>query len=68
MNQTEEQYMHPSHPFSINSISSYLLSCSMYDVPVSLLIDTGAGVSLLKGSVWDRVRPKDHKLRTGTTH
>ena len=33
--------------FSINNVSSYLLSCSIYGSPVSFLVDTGAGVSLL---------------------
>lgn len=57
-----------ANQFSINNVSSYLLPCSMYNVPVSFLIDTGAGVSLLQGSVWDKIRPKDHKLRTVTVH
>ena len=43
--------------FSINNVSSYLLSCSIYNSPVSFLIDTGAGVSLLSKLVWDRIKP-----------
>ena len=38
----------------------------MNNVPVSFLIDTGAGVSLLQGNVWDKIRSKDHKLTTVT--
>jgi len=29
--------------FSINNVSSYLLPCCMNNVPVSFLVDTGAG-------------------------
>ena len=36
------------------------------DVPVSFLIDTGAGVSLLQGNIWDKIRSDDHKLTTVT--
>ena len=38
----------------------------MNNVPVSFLIDTGAGVSLLQGNVWDKIRSKDQKLMTVT--
>ena len=38
----------------------------MYTAPVSCLIDTGAGVSLLWGGVWDRIRPNNHKLNPVT--
>ena len=38
----------------------------MYNVPVSFLIDTGAGVSLLQGNIWDKIRSDDHKLTTVT--
>ena len=39
----------------------------MYNVPVSFLTDTAAGVSLLQGNVlWDKIRSKDHKLTTVT--
>ena len=65
--QQTEPYMHPlANQFSINNVSNYLLPCSMYNVPVSFLINTGAGVSLLQGNVWDKIRSKDHKLTTVT--
>ena len=46
--------------FTINNVSSYLLSCNIYNTPVSFLVDTGAGVSLLNKEVWDKLRwPED---------
>ena len=63
-----EQYLNPSNQFSINNVSSYVLSCSMYTAPVSCLIDTGAGVSLLRGGVWDRIRPNNCKPSPVTAH
>jgi len=44
--------------FLITNVLSYLLSCSIYNVPVSFLIDTGVGVSLLSTSIWDKIKPK----------
>ena len=43
--------------FSINNVSSNSLSCDIYNTPVTFLIDTGAGVSLLNKEVWDKVKP-----------
>ena len=40
----------------------------MYIAPVSYLIDTGAGVSLLWGGDCDRIRPNDRKLNFVTAH
>ena len=54
--------------FSINNVSSYLLPCCMNNVPVSFLVDTGAGVSLLQGAVWDKVKPHNYDLKTVTVH
>ena len=54
--------------FSINNVSSYLLSCSVYDVPVSFLIDTGAGVSLLSTSIWEKIKPTKEELNPIVTH
>jgi len=39
---------------SINNMSSYTLSCEVFGTPVSFLIDTVAGVCLLRQEVWDR--------------
>ena len=39
---------------SINSVTSYYLQGCVSDVSVSFLVDTGAGVSLLNGHVWDQ--------------
>ena len=63
-----EQPLHNAQPFSINNVSSYLLPCCMNNVPVSFLVDTGAGVSLLQGAVWDRIKPQNHNLKTVTVH
>ena len=58
--------------FSINNVPSYLLSCSIYNSPVSFLIDTGAGVSLswllLSKLVWDRIKPTKGGLNLIVTH
>ena len=54
--------------FSINNVSSYLLSCRIYDSPVSFLIDTGAGVSLLSKLTWDKIKPTEEGLNPIVTH
>ena len=57
--ETKTNLVEPNVPptFSINNVSSYLLSCSIYGSRVSFLVDTGAGVSLLSKPVWDRIKP-----------
>ena len=54
--------------FSINNVSSYLLSCNIYNSPVSFLIDTGAGVSLLSNSVWNKIKPAKERFNLMVTH
>ena len=54
--------------FSINNVSSYLLSCHIYNSPVSFLVDTGAGVSLLSKPVWDKIKPTKAGLNPIITH
>ena len=49
--------------FTINNVQSYLLSCSVDRTPVSFLIDTGAGVSLLSKEVWGRLNQTEEMLR-----
>ena len=39
---------------SVNNVTSYYLQGCVSDVSVSFLVDTGAGVSLLNGHVWDQ--------------
>ena len=53
---------------SINSVSSYTLSCAVNGTPVSFLIDTGAGVCLIKTQVWERVKSKADTLEPDTSH
>ena len=55
-------------PFSINNVSSYLLSCRICNNPVSFLVDTGAGVSLLSKPVWDKINPTKAGLNPIVTH
>ena len=40
------------HDVNINNVSSYFVLGSVYESPVSFLVDTGAGVSLLRGNVF----------------
>ena len=57
-----------THFMSINNVSSYILSCEVHGTPVSFLIDTGAGVSLLNKEVWDRIQLKAGDLNLVTNH
>ena len=43
---------------SINATKSpYSIDGTMFNKPVTFLIDTGSAISLLDSAVWDRVRP-----------
>ena len=53
---------------SINNVSSYTLSCEVCGTPVSFLIDTGAGVCLLKDEVWNKVKPEGSILKPLKVH
>ena len=53
---------------SINSVSSYYLSGNVSISPVAFLVDTGAGVSLMCQTVWDKVKPADCKLDAKVAH
>jgi len=53
--------------FTINNVSSYVLSCNIYNTPVSFLVDTGAGVSLLNKEVWDKLEQTDDVLNPVVT-
>ena len=49
-------------------MSSYLLSCRIYNSPVSFLIDTGVGVSLLSNLTWDKIKPTEEGLNPIATN
>ena len=53
---------------SINNVSSYTLTCVVNGTPVSSLIDTGAGVCLLKSEVWEKVKSKADTVEPITAH
>jgi len=53
---------------AINNVSSYTLLCTVNNLPVSFLIDTGAGVCLLKSEVWERVKSVANKLEPIIAH
>ena len=53
--------------FTINNVQSYVLTCSIDNTPVSFLVDTGAGVSLLSKEVWDRLNRAEDKLKPVVT-
>ena len=42
---------------SVNSVASYYLTGYVSNKSISFLVDTGAGVSLLNGKVWDKIKP-----------
>ena len=42
---------------SINTVSSYFVLGYVFDCPVSFLVDTGAGVSLIRGDIWEKAVP-----------
>ena len=47
---------------NISNASSYFVVGKVFKTPVSFLVDTGAGVSLLQGDVWDRAMPENTKM------
>ena len=57
-----------THALPINNVFSYTLACEVYGTPVSFLIDTGAGVCLLKDEVWNRVKPNGSVLKPLKVH
>ena len=50
---------------SINNITSYFVCARVLGAPVAFLVDTGAGVSLLNGSIWDKCKSSEIKLEPG---
>ena len=46
----------------VNNISSYIVVGKVLETPMSSLVDTGAGVSLLRGDIWDRVMPENNGM------
>ena len=52
----------------INNVSSYFVVGKVFETPVSFLVDTGAGVYLLQGDVWDRAVPGNTKMELKGTY
>ena len=53
---------------NVNNVSSYFVLGKVFSSPVSFLVDTGAGVSLLRGDVWDKVAPSNCKKKLQTAN
>ena len=47
---------------NINNVSSYFVVGKLFETPESFLVNTGAGISLLRGDVWDRAMPENIKM------
>ena len=52
---------------SINSVNSYFLNGTVCNSSVSFLVDTGAGVSLIIWSIWDKLATNT-TLKSSVTH
>ena len=50
---------------SFINITSYFVCARVLWAPVAFLVDTGAGVSLLSGSIWDKCKSSEVKLEPG---
>ena len=51
-----------------NDVSSYVVVEKVFETPISFLVDTGAGISLLRGFVWDRAVPENTKMELKQTY
>ena len=51
----------------INNVSGCFVVGRVLEALVSFLVDTGAGVSLLRGDVWDRAMPENNEMRKEVT-
>jgi len=52
----------------VNNVQSYFVLGKVYSSPVSFLVDTGAGVSLIRGDVWDKAVPSNYKQKLQTAN
>ena len=50
-----------------DNVQSYILPRSIDNTPLSFLVDTGAGVSLLSKEVWNMLNRTEDKLKPVTT-
>jgi len=51
-----------THTISINTISSYSLSCGIFGKPISFFVPFGAEVSLLNNEEWDKIKTEGKEL------
>ena len=65
---TPEHNAQSPYSVSINNVPSYLLPCCIYGSPVSFLVDTGAGVSLLNKEMWNKIIPTLELSEPATSH
>ena len=59
---------HEQSPLAINTVTSFYLSGTISGFSVSFLVDTGAGVSLINGKVWDKFKQGDIKVEATKYH
>ena len=57
-----------AQPTSINNITGYYFCACVLGVPVSFLVDTGAGVLLLNGNVWDKFKSAETQVEPTVYH
>ena len=67
-NTTDSNLKQSVPTISINNVSSYAISCAINGTPASFLIDTKAGVCLVKSEVWERVKSNPNTLKPITAH
>ena len=55
-------------PIAINMVTSFNLSGTVFGLEVSFLADTGVGVSLMNGKIWEKLKHHNVKVETTELH